>query len=205
MVPFHVQALKVKASNIRSQLSCKNDSLLVYRGKDDAASSALVGIKLKKDLHDLIAARQAEMEYFIFGGKSDFPFVQLLTDLRKGGIFFFWNGAKVNDERALLVLEPRVVTGMEKVWGVLQEFISSIPDLGQSGQEARFSFFHRLGSPVVVHKLPDGMVGKEAQAVTEGLIGSSSLLHSLLHQSQFASQDDNDIARVEDLDDFFTS
>lgn len=49
---------------------------------------AILGVELKSKL-TWAGVRQAEMEYYLWAYHSDYPFIQLITDLERGGMIFF--------------------------------------------------------------------------------------------------------------------
>lgn len=50
-----------------------------------------MGMELKRGLTAL-GLRQAELEFYLWSQESPFPFVQLITDMRTGGVAFYKTG-----------------------------------------------------------------------------------------------------------------
>ena len=65
--------------------------LCLRRFHGDATMGALLGVELKKKL-TWQGIRQAECEYYLWAHYSDFPFIQLITDMQRGGVVFFSTG-----------------------------------------------------------------------------------------------------------------
>ena len=84
---------------------------------------------------DLGALRQAEAEFYLYGQQSQFPFTQLVTDLRTGGVAYYCRGEQGGER----IVEGRVLVGMQDFWAFLKLCIGAIPpntgqDTGEHGQ-----------------------------------------------------------------------
>lgn len=91
---------------------------------------AVTGLEIKTDLapENLL---QTEAEFLIFGQASQFPFVQALTDLRKGGVMFELVGAEV---------VSRVLLGMDAFWEFISQIVAGVPaHCGQGGEQGAFA------------------------------------------------------------------
>jgi hypothetical protein len=91
---------------------------------------ALAGLEFKPKLapENLL---QTEAEFLIFGRASQFPFVQALTDLRKGGVVFELVGTEV---------VSHVLLGMDTFWEFINQIVASVPACcGQGGERGAFA------------------------------------------------------------------
>lgn len=73
---------------------------------------------------DYAALRQGEAEFYIFGQQSQFPFTQTVTDLRTGGVAYYCKGRNQTGE---VVVEGRILVGMDNFWSFLQRCIEALP------------------------------------------------------------------------------
>ena len=65
--------------------------LCVRRFHGEYALGAVLGVEIKKRL-TWQGIRQAECEFYLWGHYSQFPFVQVITDMQTGGVVYFSSG-----------------------------------------------------------------------------------------------------------------
>lgn len=101
-----------------------------------------MGVELKKRL-SWASRRQGEAEFYTFSLTSNFPFVQVVTDMQRGG-FAFWK-ERVQDGQQ--VVREKVLVGMAAVYDFLRSSISALPaNLGQF-EGANFVLPQQLNHP----------------------------------------------------------
>ena len=84
----------------------------------------MLGIELGRDIGEG-KVRQGEAECLLFGHRSQFPYVQTVTDLRRGGIAFY------NCEKPAPAGGPAIVghfiVGMPEFWAFVQGVVDTTP------------------------------------------------------------------------------
>ena len=101
-----------------------------------------MGVELKKKL-SYAARRQAEAEFYTFSLISCFPFVQVVTDMQRGG-FAYWKEG-VQDGQQLV--KEKALLGMPAVYEFLRSSIGELPwNLGQD-EGARMVLPPELNQP----------------------------------------------------------
>ena len=69
----------------------------------DLELGCFLGLEMKRGL-TAKGLRQAEVEYYLWGGCSLFPFVQVITDMQTGGAAFYKTGSSASGMRASMHL-----------------------------------------------------------------------------------------------------
>eukprot|EP00882_Tetradesmus_deserticola_P012921 GHRQ01013697.1.p1 GENE.GHRQ01013697.1~~GHRQ01013697.1.p1 ORF type:complete len:392 (+),score=98.85 GHRQ01013697.1:270-1445(+) len=122
------QGLLVKG--LGQELVARSDELIYVRrfhDRDMRRHGAVIGIELKKNL-SMASRRQGEAEFYIFSLSSHFPFVQVVTDMLRGG-FAYWKKGEQDGQQ--LVYE-KVLVGMDAVYEFLRVALNKLPsNLGQ--------------------------------------------------------------------------
>eukprot|EP00878_Enallax_costatus_P011209 GHUV01011705.1.p1 GENE.GHUV01011705.1~~GHUV01011705.1.p1 ORF type:complete len:284 (+),score=61.15 GHUV01011705.1:524-1375(+) len=115
--------VKMLLRGVGHTIASKNDELL-FDGKwiNDAQAGSAIGIELKKRLTDA-SRRQAETEFYAFSITSHLPFLQLVTDMQRGGFAYYKSG----DMNGQQVVVERVLKGMDTFYEFLREALSALP------------------------------------------------------------------------------
>ena len=58
---------------------------------------AFLGLKVKRGF-TASGVRQAELEFYLWSHTRPFPFVQVITDMEKGGVAFYQTGTSASGE-----------------------------------------------------------------------------------------------------------
>lgn len=87
-------------------------------------AGCVIGIELKKDLTQA-SRRQCEAEFVLFSLSSNFPFMQLVTDMQRGGFAYY----KQCDKHGQQVVVERVLHGMNSFYGFLRTALSELPSV----------------------------------------------------------------------------
>eukprot|EP00877_Chromochloris_zofingiensis_P010602 jgi/Chrzof1/5796/Cz16g16060.t1 len=102
----------------------KSDELLCakkWQFMPDAG--CLIGIELKKDLTQA-SRRQGEAEFIAFSLTSNFPFLQFVTDMKRGGLAYY----KHADDDGHQVVKEQALQGMDSIYDALNAALSSLPN-----------------------------------------------------------------------------
>lgn len=175
-----------------------NDDLIVLTTCPGSPESLSVGgLELKKSIN-MQAVRQAVMELCVFGAVSNFPFVQFLTDLRKGGLVLYCSAVSPTGGP---VVGCRVLLGMGQFWDFLKRYVKSVPSSwgtiqGRSGVMAGATLLSLKGEPKL--KFRKVLMQTGAGPVMEGLDGHARLSISFREVTS-CDEDDDDVAQLGDL------
>jgi hypothetical protein len=190
------------------RFTSRNDHLLVLRNfHNSPEAGAVLGMELGRVL-DAGKLRQAEAECLLFGRFSQFPFVQTVTDLRKGGAVFCSRGRREGSGE--LVIEGRIIIGMEEFWEAVRQVALTVPE--------NVGTFDGAGNVVLPQHLEDreyedgegpgrgrrkrfkvSMMSADGGGATN-LRGALSL--GALARLAAGCLDEDDVGRLEDLEDF---
>jgi hypothetical protein len=141
------------------------------RFHNDPAAGAVVGVELKKKL-SYASRRQGEAEFYAFSLTSNFPFVQVVTDMQRGGFAYWKEGVQDRQQ----IVKEKVLVGMPAVYAFLMACVEQLPwNLGQD-EGARIVLPPELTQPVRC-KLLDPLVHtlQVAIAVEKGDEGNDAL------------------------------
>ena len=130
-----------------------------------------MGVELKKKL-SYAARRQGEAEFYTFSLMSNFPFVQVVTDMQRGGFAYWKEGVQDRQQ----VVKEKVLVGMSAVYEFLRSSIGVLPwNLGQD-EGARIVLPPQLDQPSRC-KLVDPLVHTRSLqvAVEKGDEGTDAL------------------------------
>eukprot|EP00878_Enallax_costatus_P010757 GHUV01011234.1.p1 GENE.GHUV01011234.1~~GHUV01011234.1.p1 ORF type:complete len:227 (+),score=48.33 GHUV01011234.1:1674-2354(+) len=108
------------------QLVARSDELICARRFHHRGSrhlGAVIGVELKKRL-SMASRRQGEAEFYIFSLASFFPFLQVVTDMQRGG-FVYW---KRGDQDGRQLVYEKVLVGMDALYQFLRNAINKLPD-----------------------------------------------------------------------------
>lgn len=122
------QGLLVKG--LGKQLVARSDELIYARRwhfKGMRQHGAVIGVELKKRL-SMASRRQGEAEFYIFSLASNFPFLQVVTDMVHGG-FAYW---KKGDQEGQQLVYEKVLVSMDALYDFLRVAVNKLPcNLGQ--------------------------------------------------------------------------
>lgn len=107
------------------RLTSKADELLVakhWAALPDAG--CVIGIELKKNLTQA-SRRQGEAVFMAFGLSTNFPFMQLVTDMQRGAFAYY----KQCDRDGQQVVVERVLHGMRAFYDFLKAALSDLPSV----------------------------------------------------------------------------
>ena len=104
--------------------------------------------------------RQAQLEYILWQSKSQFPFCQLITDLRSGGMAYYAESMPATGERTMLTV--RGLPTMADVWAFMSELVKDALAQIHVGVAKRPSSLEQLENP---HRVKLRLVGPETAAV----------------------------------------
>lgn len=86
--------IKMRFSNLEFPVVAKNDLVLsLRRFRSLMSSGAILGVEIKRKL-SWRRLRQAEVEFYVWASESLFPFVQLITDMERGGVAIYSKGGE---------------------------------------------------------------------------------------------------------------
>uniref|UniRef100_A0A7S0MEJ9 Uncharacterized protein n=1 Tax=Cryptomonas curvata TaxID=233186 RepID=A0A7S0MEJ9_9CRYP len=182
-------ALDVKSLNLKFQapdirkLCGRSDVAITPKmfGKAEWKSGILIGIELKTviDLSDFI---QAQIGCLLISSNSQFPALQLLTDLNNGGAAYYLQ--QTGEEK--LVLECRVFKSMDELWEFAFSFLSSFPSDVFNGIVSDYPETHCSEVVIKKFKLSDR---QPAARVLRDLMDSIEAQNERL-EVQYSSVDD---------------
>ncbi|PNG99634.1 hypothetical protein TSOC_014585, partial [Tetrabaena socialis] len=100
----------------------KNDEVLCVASYGAGPLGAVLGIELKKKL-SWQGMRQAETEFYLWQSSSQYPFCQVITDMRIGGAYY---SEGINDT-GNMVVRYRVFNNMEQLYEFMAKLIYGLP------------------------------------------------------------------------------
>ncbi|KXZ45934.1 hypothetical protein GPECTOR_49g518 [Gonium pectorale] len=115
--------IKIRLPGLSFAVSGKNDEVLGVKSFGTDETGAVLGVELKKKL-TWQGLRQAETEFYLWQGSSQYPFCQVITDLQTGGAAYYSDGA---DEKGKVRVVRRVFVGMEKLYLFMAQLVSALP------------------------------------------------------------------------------
>ncbi|KAG0603949.1 hypothetical protein M758_10G132900 [Ceratodon purpureus] len=187
------EPIKVRFSNLEFPVSAKNDLVLCLKRFGSLIDTgAILGVEIKKRL-SWRGLRQAEVEFYVWARESLFPFVQLITDMEKGGVAIYCKGG--NDVRL------RTLGSMEAVRNFVSGLVKSLPpgagDDDREGNLVKPDTFPSPSRKRLRSSSPD-----LSSANPQG--GNSSIGRQMAFWSVIASINNNlgDVANLRDLDCF---
>ena len=83
---------------------------------------AVIGVDLVRELSRQ-AVRQAELEYYIWGKYSFFPFLQLVTDQQAGGVAFYRRPTTSGKPASVRQLMLELLTRANNQWQLQQQYV----------------------------------------------------------------------------------
>eukprot|EP00879_Flechtneria_rotunda_P026107 GHRR01027798.1.p1 GENE.GHRR01027798.1~~GHRR01027798.1.p1 ORF type:complete len:171 (-),score=74.24 GHRR01027798.1:189-701(-) len=87
-------------------------------------AESVIGVELKKDLTQA-SRRQWEAEFIAFSLASNFPFLQLVTDMKRDGFAYY----KQRDQQGQQVVVEQVLVGMGAFYDFLKAALSDLPSV----------------------------------------------------------------------------
>jgi hypothetical protein len=185
--------IKKRFSNLEFPVVAKNDLVAsLKRFRSLVSVGAILGVEIKRKL-SWRGLRQAEVEFYVWASESLFPFVQLITDMERGGVAIYSKGGK--DVRF------RTLGSMEAVRNFVSGIVKSLPPgAGEDDSEDGFINPDTFPSPSR-KRLRLKSLGMSS-ANPQG--GSSSIGRQMAFWSMAAAYNNNlgDVANLRDLDCF---
>jgi hypothetical protein len=135
-------------------------------------TGCVIGIDLKKNLTQA-GRRQGEAEFIVFGLSSNFPFMQLVTDMQRGGFAYY----KLCDRNGQQVVVERVLHGMGAFYDFLKDALSDLPS-ALTNADAPPEIPDQLHHPERV-KLWEPPLQGRAPAFSDGADCGDDALHEL--------------------------
>jgi hypothetical protein len=84
----------------------------------------VIGVELKKNITQA-SRRQGQAEFIVFGLSSNFPFMQLVTDMQRGAFAYYKQG----DRDGQQVVVERILHGMGAFYDFLKAALSELPSV----------------------------------------------------------------------------
>ncbi|KAG2443757.1 hypothetical protein HXX76_002103 [Chlamydomonas incerta] len=115
-------ALTHRFGEMSYSIKGKNDEVLGVTSFGQAATGAVLGVELKKKLSQQ-GVRQAETEFYLWQSSSQYPFCQVITDMKTGCAYYF----EGINSKGRLVLRVRVFGSMGPLYDFMAGLINGLP------------------------------------------------------------------------------
>lgn len=169
-----INPLQFRHKDCPFPVSSKNDLICCLGALNN---SAVLGVELKKDLDDQ-ALRQAEVEFYTWDSRVTYPFLQVVTDLCRGGVAIWCEGQRPRQQGLghVNIIRNQMLATMKDVYEFVARAVCHLPDYvlqgepdpdgnwpGQLQQPDRVKFFR----PAMVEVLEGVLEGDEGGSDSE--------------------------------------